>query len=110
MTGDETVHAALTRFRVIAYVVGSLLVLLTIGVVIQVAGGGKALVAIVGPVHGFLYIGYLLLGYDLLRRVRWPIWRMLLIALAGVVPGLTFVVERWVSRQLTDRPAPARPA
>jgi integral membrane protein len=103
------VHGALTRFRVIAYTVGTLLLLLTVGVIIQLAGGGKALVAIVGPVHGFLYIAYLLLGYDLLRRARWPIHRMLLIALAGVVPGLTFVVERWVVRQFnaTDQPAPA---
>jgi integral membrane protein len=105
------VQGALTRFRVIAYVVGTLLLLLTVGVIIQVAGGGKLLVSIVGPVHGFLYIGYLLLGYDLLRRARWPIHRMLYIALAGVVPGLTFVVERWVTRQvaarLTGRRAPA---
>jgi integral membrane protein len=104
------VHAATTRFRVIAYVVGSLLILLTVGVVIQLAGGGKTLVSIVGPVHGFLYIGYLLLGYDLARRARWPIWRMLPIALAGVVPGLTFVVERWVHRQVTGQPAPVAPA
>lgn len=102
-------RAALTRFRVIAYIVGTLLLLLTVGVIIQVAGGGKTLVSIVGPVHGFLYIGYLLLGYDLLRRARWPVYRMLYIALAGVVPGLTFVVERWVTRQLTDRRAPATP-
>jgi integral membrane protein len=104
------VHGALTRFRVIAYTVGTLLLLLTVGVIIQLAGGGKALVAIVGPVHGFLYIAYLLLGYDLLRRAGWPIQRMLLIALAGIVPGLTFVVERWVVRQLRDQPVPAAPA
>ena len=100
-------QAALTRFRVIAYAVGTLLILLTIGVIIQLAGGGKALVSIVGPVHGFLYIGYLLLGYDLLRRASWPLYRMLYVALAGVVPGLTFVVERWVTRQLTGQRAPA---
>lgn len=93
-------RAALTRFRVLAYTVGTLLLLLTAGVVVQLAGGGKALVAIVGPVHGFLYIAYLLFGYDLIRRARWPVYRMLFIAAAGIVPGLTFVAERWVVRQL----------
>jgi integral membrane protein len=91
-------HAALTRFRVTAYIVGTLLILLTIGVVVEIAADNKTLVGIVGPVHGFLYILYLILGYDLVRRARWPIHRMLLIAAAGIVPGLTFYAERWVTR------------
>jgi integral membrane protein len=94
------VRAALLRFRVIAYVVGALLLLLTLGVVLEATGHGKTLVAVVGPVHGFLYIGYLILGYDLVRRARWPIVRMLLIALAGIVPGLMFYAERRVAGEV----------
>lgn len=97
-------HAALLRFRVIAYVVGTLLLLLTLGVVIEVAADNKTLVSIVGPVHGFLYIGYLILGYDLVRRARWPVVRMLLIALAGVVPGLMFWAERRVEAEINRLP------
>ena len=95
--------AALTRFRVIAYVVGTALLLLTAGVVVQLLGHGKALVSVVGPIHGFLYIGYVLLGFDLGRRARWPLPRTVLVLLAGVVPFLTFVAERWVTRDITDR-------
>ena len=93
-------QAALTRYRVIAYVVGVALLLLTAGVLVQVFGGGKTMVSIVGPVHGFLYIGYVILSYDLGRRAGWPLTRIVLVLLAGVVPFLTFVAERRVTRAL----------
>ncbi len=95
-------QAALTRFRVIAYLVGVALLVLTAGVVIQLLGHGKALVEAVGPIHGFLYIGYVILGFDLLgRRARWPLPKIVLVLLAGVVPFLTFVAERRVTREIT---------
>jgi len=95
------VQAALTRFRVIAYLVGTALLVLTAGVVIQLLGHGKALVSVVGPIHGFLYIGYVILGFDLGRRARWQLPKTFLVLLAGVVPGLTFVAERRVTREIT---------
>jgi len=95
------VQAALTRFRVIAYLVGTALLVLTAGVVIQLLGHGKALVSMVGPIHGFLYIGYVILGFDLGRRARWSLPKTALVLLAGVVPGLTFVAERRVTREIT---------
>jgi integral membrane protein len=94
------VQAALTRYRIIAYVVGVALLLLTAGVLVQVFGGGDTMVSLVGPVHGFLYIGYVILAYDLGRRAGWPLTKTLLVLLAGVVPFLTFVAERRVTREL----------
>ena len=103
---------ALLRYRILAYVVGTaLLVLVLIGVPLQFGAGHPGVVGVVGPVHGFLYIVYLAVGYDLARRDRWPLTRMLVVALAGFVPFLTFVVERRVTRRVrnelrTDDPAP----
>jgi integral membrane protein len=94
------VQAALTRYRVIAYLVGVALLLLTAGVLVQVFGHDKSIVEVVGPVHGFLYIGYLILGFDLGRRARWPLPKTALVLLAGVVPFLTFVAEHRVTREL----------
>ena len=94
-------QAALTRFRVIAYVVGVALLVLTAGVVVQLLGHGKALASAVGPIHGFLYIGYVILGFDLGRRAGWRLPKIALVLLAGVVPFLTFVAERRVTRELT---------
>lgn len=61
---------ALTRYRVMAMVVGTgLAVLCFVGVPLQLAGDNKwpwtAVVEIVGTLHGFLYITYLIVCLDL---------------------------------------------
>jgi integral membrane protein len=88
---------ALTRYRVIAYVVGVILVVLVLlGVPLKYLADQPTVVSIVGPLHGFLYLVYLVAVFDLGRRARWPIGRMLLVMLAGTIPFLTFWVERRV--------------
>jgi integral membrane protein len=101
----EAVAGALLRYRVIAYVVGVvLLVLVLVAMPVKYIGGNASLVAIVGPVHGFLYMVYLVLTFDLGRRADWPLKRMALVMLAGTVPFLSFVAERSVTRQLRAQP------
>jgi integral membrane protein len=99
------VEAALTRYRVIAYVVGVALLALTAAVVVQVTAHDETMVKIIGPIHGFLYMVYLVLAYDLARRVGWPIGRTVLVLLAGTIPFLTFVAEHRVTRELRGRAA-----
>jgi len=49
-----------------AYVVGvGLLVLVLVGVPLQYVAGKPAVVQVVGPIHGFLYIVYLMTVADL---------------------------------------------
>lgn len=91
----RSMRAALLRYRLMAYVVGTgLAVLCFVGVPLQYAGHNDAVVAVVGPIHGFAYIAYLAVGYDMDRRVRWPLTKLLPVVLAGFVPGLAFVIER----------------
>jgi integral membrane protein len=93
--------AALSRYRVVAWVVGVLLVVLTlVGMPMKYAGGDDTVVAVVGPVHGFVYMGYLLLTADLARRARWQLGMTLLVALAGTVPFVSFIAERIVTRRV----------
>jgi integral membrane protein len=93
------VHAALIRYRIIAWVVGVvLIVLVAIGMPQKYLGDNSAVVATVGPVHGFLYIVYLIATFDLARRAGWRLKRMLLVMLAGTVPFLSFYCERVVTR------------
>jgi len=95
------VGAALVRFRVVAYVVGvGLLVLVFVGVPLNHLAHQPTVVAVVGPVHGFLYIVYLLTAVDLAFRCRWPLLRTLLVMLAGTIPFLSFVAERKVTHLL----------
>jgi integral membrane protein len=82
------VSGALTRFRVIAYLVGVGLILLTIGVVLRYGFGYPTLSQTVSPIHGFLYMVYLVAVFDLGRRVGWTLKRMVLVMLAGTIPFL----------------------
>lgn len=97
----RSMRAALLRYRVMAYVVGTgLAVLCFVGIPLQYAAGNATVVAVVGPIHGFAYIAYLAVGYDMARRVRWPLSRLIPVVLAGFVPGLAFVIERWTTPRI----------
>ncbi|MEV6487440.1 DUF3817 domain-containing protein [Actinoplanes sp. NPDC051633] len=92
-------QGALTRYRIIAWIVGVvLIVLVVIGMPLKYLADNDAVVAGVGPAHGFLFILYVLATFDLGRRLRWPLPRMVLIMLAGTIPFLSFWAERKVSR------------
>lgn len=101
---------ALLRYRIMAYIVGvGLLILVFIGVPLQYAAGEPAMAAIVGPIHGFLYIVYLVAAIDLARRAQFSIWQLLAMVGAGFVPFLAFVVEHRVTRRLQAEMTEASP-
>lgn len=88
-------NAALTRFRVMAYVTGvMLLVLVVVAMPLKYIWDSDTTMRIVGPTHGFLYMVYLVTAFDLAVRNKWSFTRTLLLLLAGVVPALSFVAER----------------
>jgi integral membrane protein len=90
--------AALTRFRVMAYIVGVfLLVLVFVAMPLKYVWHDNTLVAIVGPLHGFLYMVYLVVAFDLAVRAKWSFVRTGLVLLAGTVPIMSFVAERKVT-------------
>ncbi|TCC43477.1 DUF3817 domain-containing protein [Kribbella sindirgiensis] len=98
------VRGALTRYRVIAYVVGvMLLLLLFVAMPLKYLGDNPAAMNVIGPLHGFLYVVYLLGTFDLFRRVRWSFPRLVLMAVAGTIPFLSFYAERKTSHELLGR-------
>jgi integral membrane protein len=103
-------EAALTRFRVMAYIVGVLLLILVfVAVPLRYLADQPFLVSIVGPIHGFLYMVYLVTAFDLAVRARWPFVRTVLVLLAGTVPVMSFVAERKATHWIHGRdttPAP----
>jgi integral membrane protein len=95
------VRGALTRYRVIAYVVGVMLLLLVfVAMPLKYFGDNPGAVNVIGPLHGFLYMIYLLATFDLFRRVRWSFPRLVLMALAGTIPFLSFYAERKTTHEL----------
>jgi integral membrane protein len=112
------VRAAVLRYRVMAYVTGVMLIILCfVGIPLQIAGHA-AVADIVGDLHGFLYLVYLVFGWLLARRLHLTLGPTVLMLLAGTIPILTFVVERWLThryieptlaRQDTAQPEMAKP-
>jgi integral membrane protein len=101
------VQGAVNRYRIMAYVTGTLLVILFfVAVPLKIFAHNGTLSTLVGLPHGVVcYPLYLLATFDLYRRVRWPLSKVVLIVLAGVIPFLTFYVERKVVNELRDRTA-----
>ena len=94
------VPQALARYRVMAYVVGVMLVLLVlVAMPFKYLAGEPVGVEVIGTAHGFLYAVYLLAAFDLALRARWRALSTLGVLLAGTVPFLSFVVELRVTRR-----------
>ncbi len=94
-------RAALQRYRILANVVGVVLVVfLLVAVPLRYLGGEPRMSETISPIHGFLYVVYLGVTVDLARRAGWTVTRTLLVALAGTVPFLSFVVERRMTRDV----------
>ena len=97
-----------TRYRVMAYVVGVLLVVLVfVGLPLKYLADRPQVVSVVGFLHGMLYLVYLAAALELAIRRRWAITKVLIVFAAGLVPFLTFYVERWVMR--AEREPSAQP-
>ena len=95
----------LLRYRVMAYVVGVMLLLLVAGMLLKYVFHVIDSTSLVAIGHGWLYMIYVLLALDLCFRMRWPLPRILFVVIAGTVPFLSFVAENkvrhWVEAEAT---------
>jgi len=96
------VKAAVLRYRVMAYITGVVLIVLCfVGVPLQIAGK-PAVANYVGVTHGILYIIYLVCAWNLARKLRLAVKPTVIMLLAGTIPVMTFIVERWVTRRFIN--------
>lgn len=94
-------RGSLLRYRTMAYTVGiGLIILVFVGMPLQFGAGTKAVVAVVGPIHGFLYIVYLATALDLAGRARFTFLQLLAMIGAGLLPFLAFFIERRVTARV----------
>ncbi|MBA3524370.1 MAG: DUF3817 domain-containing protein [Geodermatophilaceae bacterium] len=90
---------ALLRYRVMAYVVGvMLLILVFVAVPLRYLFDTPEVSAVVSPLHGFLYAVYLLAVLSLGTRSQWTFRKTILVMLGGTVPFLSF----WLEHRITD--------
>lgn len=97
----------LVRYRVMAFTTATLLIVLVfLGIPLQLAAGRPGVVNVVGTMHGFLYLVYLVVAFELTRKMRVPKWQMVLVLLAGTVPFCAFIAERKLTRRFEALVAP----
>jgi len=72
---------------------------------------GADITQVVGIMHGFLYMIFLVVGADLSRRARFPVWFAVITLVLGTIPFLSFVGEHNATKRVrAEHPdlAPAR--
>ena len=98
-----SITTALRNYRVAAWVTGiGLLVLVFIAMPLKYLFDEPRPTAIVGMLHGFLYMAYIVCTLILAERCRWRPFEAVVILLAGTVPIASFVAERQVARRVRD--------
>ncbi|MBV9593042.1 MAG: DUF3817 domain-containing protein [Actinobacteria bacterium] len=103
-TALPTYGGALLRYRIMAFVTGTALLLgCFVAVPLQIWGDEQAPAAIIWTAHGFLFIVYLIATLELGVRMRWNPIRLLLTMAAGTIPFLSFVAERNVHHLVVER-------
>ncbi|MGO1945367.1 DUF3817 domain-containing protein [Brachybacterium alimentarium] len=97
----------------------ALLVLVSIMIMRYVVFGGEAIFTSTSdtwaqisktwsPIHGLIYMIYVILSFDLWAKMRWGLPRMVLLMFFGVIPVLSFFGERW-THQSVDADLKRRP-
>lgn len=88
-------RAAVGRYRVMAWVTGTVLLIFTLEIVLKY-GFDVLGYDWFGVFHGAVYMVYLVAVLDLWSKMRWGFGRLVTMVLGGVVPVMSFVVERRV--------------
>jgi integral membrane protein len=101
--------SALLRYRVMANIVGVLLiVLILIGVPLKylteqgtsIQQLGEWITTYLGIAHGWLYMTFLVMAFLLSRKARWDVLFTVTTLLCGTIPILSFWAEHRATRRV----------
>jgi integral membrane protein len=105
---------ALQRYRVMAWVTGTMLLILCLEMIlkyaVRVGADVVAWISWVPFAHGWIYVVYLATVMDLWSKMRWSFDRLAAMVLAGVVPVMSFILERRVHAEALTLLGASEPA
>ena len=90
--------SSLRTFRIVALVEATSFLALLVASYVKRTGGGEVGVQVLGPVHGLLFLAYVLLALTLRRPEGWDTRTTVLVLLGAVIPFGGYVVDRWLGR------------
>lgn len=99
-TAPARLRGALTRFRAAAVVTGIGLLGLCAVMIVRYGFDNATPSAVYSPIHGVIYMVYLVVAVDLALKARWSVKGTVGVLLAGCVPFLSFYVERKVTERV----------
>jgi integral membrane protein len=106
---------ALTRYRIMAFVTGVVLLAGCLALVLKGVGVPhmEPWTGFIWVGHGYLYLVYVIVTAVLGVKLRWPLPRFVVVMLAGTIPTMSFVAEHSVTRaaraSARDEPIDAAP-
>lgn len=86
-------------FRITALAEATSFLALLVATYVKYAYDEPVGVQILGPVHGLLFIGYVLLALKLAPRARWSVGTTVMVLVGAVLPFGGYVVDRWLARR-----------
>lgn len=93
----QFMNTKLGRFRAVAFLEGvSLIVLVFVGMPLKYLWEQEILVKTIGPVHGVLFILYVIMALSLSNDLNWKRNTTALVLIASFIPFGTFYADRKV--------------
>jgi integral membrane protein len=86
-------------FRVTALAEATTFLALLIATYVKYGHDEPVGVQILGPVHGLLFMGYVLLAFNIAPRAEWSVRTTVMVLVGAVLPFGGYVVERWLARR-----------
>ncbi|UNX54283.1 DUF3817 domain-containing protein [Georgenia sp. TF02-10] len=103
---ERKARGAFSFYRVMAFVTGTMLLVLCLEMVLKYGfnDGQPVLGTWVAILHGWIYVVYAAAVLNLWSTMRWGFGRIVALIAGGVVPVLSFVMERraqgWFTAEL----------
>lgn len=72
----------------------SYLILLFIGVPLKYMADNPYLVEVMGPIHGVLFVAYVIGAFIMMRKLKWTTKQLLVALFCSILPFGPFYVER----------------
>jgi integral membrane protein len=81
-------------FRLVALAEAISWLALIVATIVKYAADAPLGVHVLGPIHGVLFLGYVVLALEVRRKLQWDARTLLLVLAESVVPGGGFLAAR----------------